>query len=292
MPKPSISIVTPSFNQGKYLEETIRSVLDQGYENLQYIIIDGGSTDESVDIIKKYQDRLSYWTSERDKGQTDALNKGVARCTGEIFGYINSDDLLMPGSLDRVAQTWEGGARWIVGWSKYLELGGSDWPYMVRHHFRKADWFLDNPIPQQSSFWARAFFDQVGTFRQDLHYCFDYEYWMRLRFQADIRPEGTRKCLSAFRLHGDSKTVTVWTKFEKEFDLIRSEYVKYLSLKDRWQWWRGRRESDASAARKRMWRALHDRDVKSARREAITSMQEQPLSFESWKSLYIALRGH
>src|SRR5471032_696184 len=113
---PSISIVTPSYNQGQYLDETIRSVLDQKYPNLQYIIIDGGSTDNSVEVIKKYEKHLSYWVSEKDKGQTDALNKGVAKCTGEIFGYINSDDLLLPKSLERVATTWNEGHTWQVGW--------------------------------------------------------------------------------------------------------------------------------------------------------------------------------
>jgi glycosyltransferase involved in cell wall biosynthesis len=292
MALPSISIVTPSYNQGKYLEETICSVLDQGYPNLQYIIIDGGSKDDSVDIIRKYEKHLSYWVSEKDRGQTDALNKGIARCTGEIFGYLNSDDLLMPTSLDRVAQTWQEGATWLVGWCKYLELGGSDWPYMVRATGRKVDWFLDNPIPQQSSFFARKYFEQVGLFREDLHYCFDYEYWMRLRFKANLKPWVVRQCMSAFRLHEESKTVSVWDKFEREFEIIRAEYRHYLSPRERLQWWSGRRSIEATAAKKRMWRALQERDVKVARKEASTVMGNQPLSIDSWKSLFFALRGH
>jgi glycosyltransferase involved in cell wall biosynthesis len=291
MPFPSISIVTPSFNQGQYLEETICSVLDQNYPNLQYIIIDGGSTDNSVEIIKKYQKHLSYWVSEKDKGQTHAINKGIEKCTGEVFGYINSDDLLLPKSLDRVASVWNEGHTWLVGWCKYLEVSG-DWPYVVRAIQRPADWFIDNPIPQQSSFWARKYFDQIGLFREDLHYCFDYEYWMRMHFKAGLNPAVVRQCMSAFRLHEASKTVSVWDKFVKEFAIIHAEYKPHLSLKDRYQWRQGLRQKEAINARSRMWQALKQRDVKAARREALAAMSEQPLSPDSWKSLFFALRGH
>ncbi len=292
MALPSISIVTPSYNQGPYLEETIRSVLDQNYPNLQYIIIDGGSTDNSVEIIKKYADRLSYWVSEKDKGQTDALNKGITRCTGEVFGYINSDDLLLPGSLNRVARSWENGTQWVVGWSKYLEPDGGDWPYTVRTLQRPADWFIYNPIPQQSSFWATKVFKEIGPFREDLHYCFDYEYWMRMHFKAGLRPAIVRQCLGAFRLHDASKTMSVWPKFDKEFEVIRAEYKPYLSMKDRYQWWAGRRQVLAGDCRNRMWQALKKKDVKSARKEALGAMSGEPLSLDSWKSLFFALRGH
>jgi len=289
---PSISIVTPSYNQGQYLEETICSVLDQKYPNLQYIIIDGGSTDNSVEIIKKYEKHLSYWVSEKDKGQTHAINKGIARCTGEVFGYINSDDLLLPKSLERVAATWNEGFAWQVGWCKYLEQGGSDWPYVVRDIGRKADWFLDNPIPQQSSFFARSIFEQIGLFREDLHFCFDYEYWMRMHFRANLTPAVVRQCMSAFRLHDSSKTVTVWEKFVREFAIIHAEYLPYLSWKDRYDWWIGKRRVEATHCRSRMWQALKKRDVATARKEAAAAVSEQPLSIDSWKSLYFALRGH
>jgi glycosyltransferase involved in cell wall biosynthesis len=276
MDLPSISIVTPSYNQAQYLDETIQSVLDQGYPNLQYMVIDGGSTDGSVEVIKKYEKHLDYWVSEKDKGQMDALNKGVRRSTGEIFGFINSDDLLYPRALQRVADTWNLGARWIVGWCKYLELEGSDYPYLPRAHGRKVDYFLDNPFPQQSSFWARKYFDEVGLFREDLHYCFDYEFWMRLRFKSTAKPWVVRQCLGAFRYHETSKTVHDWSKSERAFTVIRAEYEHYLSPYEK----------------KRMWRALQDHDIKVARKEAFTTMSEQPWAIDSWKSLFFALRGH
>ncbi|MEI9912662.1 MAG: glycosyltransferase family 2 protein [Bacteroidota bacterium] len=101
---PGITIITPSFNQGRFIEETILSVIEQGYPNLEYIIMDGGSKDETVEVIKKYNSRISYWVSEKDNGQSDAINKGLHKATGDIINWINSDDQLVPGSLWIIAQ--------------------------------------------------------------------------------------------------------------------------------------------------------------------------------------------
>src|SRR5437773_452573 len=118
---PRISIVTTSYNQKQYLEEAITSVLDQKYPNLEYIVCDGASKDGSVDIIRKYEKHLTSWYSERDGGQPNALNNGFSRATGDIFGFINSDDTLLPGALHYVAEQFQKGAKWIVGWVKFVE---------------------------------------------------------------------------------------------------------------------------------------------------------------------------
>ena len=220
------------------------------------------------------------------------LTKALAGVLAMSFGYINSDDLLYPRSLQRVADTWNNGARWICGWSQYLEPEGSDWPYMVRAHGRRIDWFLDNPLPQQSCFFDRKFFETIGYFREDLHYSFDYEYWLRLQFKAKAKLWPVRQCMSAFRLHGESKTMTVWTKFEKENQILFNEYKQYLTPKDRMQLWREQRQWKAREGKKRMWRAITDKDIKVARKEALGVMSEQPLSLDSWKHLFFAMRGH
>ncbi|HET8592888.1 MAG TPA: glycosyltransferase family 2 protein, partial [Solirubrobacterales bacterium] len=113
---PKLTVVTPSFNQGRFIGRTIRSVLDQGYPNLEYVIVDGGSTDGTVEVIRRYEDRLAWWVSEPDEGQTEAINKGIERTDGEIVAYLNSDDYYLPGALARVVEAFAATERrWVAG---------------------------------------------------------------------------------------------------------------------------------------------------------------------------------
>jgi glycosyltransferase involved in cell wall biosynthesis len=179
-----ISVVTPSYNQGAFLEKTILSVLDQGYDDLEFLVLDAGSTDESVAILRRYDDRITWWVSEPDDGQTDAINRGLRRATGDVVGYLNSDDYYLPGALHGVAETFERtGAEWVVGASVSEDAAGNRlgcWtptlPYKPRH------WWLIDPwgYPQPSSFWRRDLFERFGLFRQDMHYVFDTEFGLRL----------------------------------------------------------------------------------------------------------------
>lgn len=210
---PRISIITPSFNQGRFLPETIRSVLMQGYPNIEYIVIDGGSTDDSVDVIKEYEPWLSYWISEPDSGQAEAINKGLARATGEWLCWLNSDDFFLPGALFRIARAIREnpGAQWIVGTtlvvdSAHLELGrliprSSGGPWYDYVCTRQSD----TELPQPSSFWSRTAWLDAGPLDESFRYAMDHEYWGRLA-RSGFAPLCITDEIAAFRRHDAAKT--------------------------------------------------------------------------------------
>lgn len=211
---PRVTIVTPSFNQANYLEATIRSVLMQNYPNLEYMVIDGGSTDGSVDIIRRYQDRLAYWVSEPDLGQSHAINKGFALATGDWLAWLNSDDIYLPGALSEVARVIQANKKcnWIVGAVEFVDGDlnpiGSFVPVC-----KTEDW-LDfvctkrkngTALPQSGSFWSRKAWDAAGQLDETLHYVMDHEYWGRLAHHG-FRPVCLLQPLAMFRLHQQGKT--------------------------------------------------------------------------------------
>jgi glycosyltransferase involved in cell wall biosynthesis len=180
---PGISIVTPSFNQARFIEEAIRSVLLQGYSNLEYIVIDGGSKDESVDVIRRYEPWLSYWVSEKDRGQTHALNKGLARATGVVQAYLNSDDVYLPGAFSTVAALTNPERDQLLFGDVCL-IEGSDWKTMRRlrkgHITREDMIFGGTPLSQPASFWTKPLADRVGLFDETLDYAMDYDMMLRM----------------------------------------------------------------------------------------------------------------
>lgn len=192
---PKISIVTPSFNQGKYLEETIRSLLDQEYPNLEYIIMDGGSTDDSPGIIKKYAPHLAYWTSNKDGGLYDAVNRGFARTTGEIMGWINSDDKHQERSLFKIAEIFKTFPRveWLTGRSSSLDEQGKTFAVtdIEKCRWSKAQFYSlylqQGFIQQESTFWRRGLWEKAGgRIRTDLNYAGDFELWLRFFRHAEL----------------------------------------------------------------------------------------------------------
>ncbi len=234
--KPRITIITPSFNQGEFLEKTIQSVLEQNYPNLEYFVIDGGSRDNSVEIIRRYERHLAGWISEPDRGQVDAINKGLAAATGDIIAFINSDDVYLPGTLCHVAnQMADSRIRWLVG--DYLTIDADGCPQECIHprqpeSFTRYLMHTSGFIPQPSSFWSSVLFDQHGWFDPSLHFCFDYEFNCRL-LAAGEAPAVISGALAAFRLHPASKGCSQPLSFGLERLEVARRYEHHLPLRER-----------------------------------------------------------
>ena len=208
-PWPRISIVTPSYNQVRFVEETIRSVLLQGYPDLEYIIVDGGSADETVDIIKRYEPWLAYWVSEKDRGQAHAINKGFVRSAGVILGWLNSDDVLLPHALATAALALPNPDEpvLIAGRAEIREVSGtrSIWVIdRVPQTFTDVFCYFDTYFAQPSVFFTRQALNFSGVLREDLHYAMDLDLWLRMA--GHVRIVLLEQHLSWIRQHKDAKT--------------------------------------------------------------------------------------
>jgi glycosyltransferase involved in cell wall biosynthesis len=222
---PCISIVTPNYNYGHFIEETIRSVLLQGYPNLEYIIMDGGSNDRSVEIIQKYEKYLSYWVSEPDRGQSNALNKGLDRVTGKIFTFINSDDLLAANTLHSVAAYFiKFSSTWVLN-GGHIEIDRDGNPLHYFPHLPKITWkeiaLGKTYQPQPGTFWRTDAFLQTGRFREDLHYFFDQEFFIRLLRNYPL--ETISGPFAYARIHQDTKSqqVSPLASYEMYSELLK-----------------------------------------------------------------------
>jgi glycosyltransferase involved in cell wall biosynthesis len=206
---PLVTIVTPSYNQAAYLEETILSVLKQGYGYIQYIIMDGASSDGSVAIIKKYENRISRWISEKDLGQTDAINKGFALAEGEIICWLNSDDTLLPNAVSEAVQYLfkNPDVGLVYGDTNYIDENSS-----VIGKFPAAQTSLKKlkrgyvHIPQQASFFRKSLWDQVGPLDPNFFFAMDYDLWVRLASVSKVTY--LPNVWANFRLHADAKTIS------------------------------------------------------------------------------------
>lgn len=228
-PEIKVTVVTPSFNQGEYLEETIDSVLSQNIKNLEYIIMDGGSVDQSVEIIKKHEKFLAYWQSKPDGGQPQAINEGFKRSSGDILCWLNSDDLYLPKTLQKVVDFFsqEKGAEFLYG--DYFLL------YPDGHIVAKPKISYDFDIcltsflmiPQPSSFWTRKIYEAVGGINATYQYAFDYDFFLRIGNHLRLRPESLchrHDFFSLFRVHNESKSVAQRKNFRAEHRQIRSQF--------------------------------------------------------------------
>lgn len=221
-----ISVVTPSYNQARFIEETLESIHGSGYPEIEHIVIDGGSTDGSVDIIERYADKLAYWVSEPDRGQTDALIKGFARATGDVHCWLNSDDLFEPWTLDEVASEFERHPEtdWIYGDSTWIDDQGTVIKPKREHGFSRFIWMYGhNYIPQPSTFWRPELYRSVGGLDARFDLAMDADLW--IRFADTARPHHVRRPWSRMRFYAEQKNTAMRRASGREGAEIRRRYI-------------------------------------------------------------------
>jgi hypothetical protein len=227
---PKISIVTPSFNQGAYLEKTIRSVLLQGYPNLEYIIIDGGSTDRSVEVIKKYEPWIDFWVSEKDRGQSHAINKGLEKATGELLGWLNSDDYFTPGALFKLALTYleDQSAGAVYGQGHVVDEKGSiiNTPKLTQVTKKSLfSWHFGNDFMQPSCLFTRKAWQETGPINENLNFALDVEYWIRIADRFTFRR--ITDVLSISLSHPQAKTTAMRNKSLGEVAILCIQHQEF-----------------------------------------------------------------
>ena len=213
---PLVSIITPSFNQARYLEQTIQSVLGQDYACVEYLLVDGASTDGSLEIIRRYADQFEWWVSEPDTGQAEAINKGLRRAQGEIVAWLNSDDVYMPGAIEKAVAVFEEQPDLGLVFGDVLAIDADG---QAINQLRYGDWSLSDlmafrVIGQPSVFMRRSVLEQAGYLDLSYHYLLDHQLWLRMAQLGEMRylPE----MLSAARFHAESKNVALANKFGEE----------------------------------------------------------------------------
>ena len=234
---PKISIVTPNFNGGEYLEETILSVLSQNYPNLEYIVIDGGSTDNSIDIIKKYESQLAYWISEPDNGLYEAIQKGFDKSSGEIMAWINSDDLYHPKAFFSVAEIFNlEGVNWLQGVPSTLDEMGRTIGVNKVKQWSKLNYYLGSFhwIQQESVFWRRSLWEKSGAkLALDMKYASDLELW--IRFFRYEKLFVTNALLAGFRMRSKNQLSLDYKEayFKEADERIKNEVKNNISLEEK-----------------------------------------------------------
>jgi len=217
---PRITVITPSFNQGEYIEDTLKSVLSQNYSNLEFLVFDGGSTDNTVEILKEYDKEITFWTSEKDKGQSDAINKGLRRATGEIITWLNSDDQLLPGSLETVAKAFQEDKDLFLLFGGTI-LFGPNFPekeqYPSEENIRRRG-CAGLPFAQPSSFFSRKLIEKYGILEESLHFGMDYAFFLPVFLFEKFKVE--HQLFSKYLYHSTSKSVTQQAKFAQDYARI------------------------------------------------------------------------
>jgi glycosyltransferase involved in cell wall biosynthesis len=251
--QPLVSIITPSFNQARYIEATIQSVLTQDYPNIEYIIVDGGSTDETVEIIKKHEGRIAWWVSEKDKGQTDAINKGFARANGQILAWLNSDDTYESGAISAAVKYLQEHPEvgMVYGDCNFINEDGN---VIGKFNSAQTDYRLLRQgyahIPQQTMFLRADLWKQVGPLDPSFYFAMDYDLWTRLAARTQLKY--VPQTWANFRLHTTGKTIAAddrcWPEMVRVhyrdggsfFSVIVAKYYLRKLIAPLWNWRRRR----------------------------------------------------
>ncbi|MCP9612862.1 glycosyltransferase family 2 protein [Coprobacter tertius] len=224
---PLVTIVTPSYNQGQFIEETIKSVLNQTYSPIQYILVDGGSTDNTMEIVEKYRDKINIIIHEKDEGQSDAINKGFKLAEGELVGWVNSDDILYPDCVENIVSLYSKKSDGSIYYGSLIDFidNNSKKYKSVQLLVKDKNTLLkkDYSIIQQGSFYKKDYLKACGYIDKNIHYCMDLDLWLRLLQYGPIYHYNT-KPIAAFRIWENTKTTKEWKPFIKE---IRHTLYKY-----------------------------------------------------------------
>lgn len=225
---PRITVITPSYNQGHFIEQTIRSVLSQNYPDLEYIVMDGGSSDNTLSVLRKYDGQLT-WISEKDRGQSHAINKGFAMATGEVMAFLNSDDLFLPGALLTVGWYFADHpeAAWLTGRCRIIDQDNRVIRGAITRY--KNFWLrlnsyqalqITNYVSQMATFWHREVIERVGGLDESLHYAMDYDFWLRMgrHYRLNVIDD----YLACFRIHASSKAgASANAQFDVDLEIVQ-----------------------------------------------------------------------
>ncbi|GIW63101.1 MAG: hypothetical protein KatS3mg090_0927 [Patescibacteria group bacterium] len=236
------SIVTPSFNQGSFIEETIESIANQTYQNYEHLVIDGGSTDSTLEILKKYKAKYPdkfFYVSEKDKGQSDAINKGMKMAKGDVLCYLNSDDVFYPYTLEEVTNFFDKNpnACWVTGNYTIIDENGTEIQNFIKFYksifaqspFREKILEVINFVNQPSTFWKREVYQKVGDFSLEYKYNMDYDYWLRI-IRSGYKLYYLDKPLSKFRIHKKSKGGYGFKiQFKEDLEVLKNNKVGFMS---------------------------------------------------------------
>ena len=225
-----ISIVVPSYNQAPFLPYTLDSIFKQDYQDIEVIVMDGGSTDGSVDVLKAYEDERLTWESKPDKGQADAINQGMRQATGDILAYLNSDDIYLENTIPRIMTLFEQSQNVDLFYGSCYEMDADGSTFYEKYIAHPVTWWSmftkQNMPPQPAVFWRRRVLEQIGNFDINLHFRLDHDYWMRA-WLAGMTFQSVEGYLSALRLHPQSKTVSQQVKFYQDwFKILDKVYSR------------------------------------------------------------------